>query len=113
MAGLYGSRWQKARAYFLAKHPLCAEHLKRDAYVEATVVDHVVPHRGDLKLFWDNTNWQSLCKHCHDSHKQRLEKSGRVIGCTPDGLPLDPKHHWHQPSPELAGPHDIAPNRCI
>jgi 5-methylcytosine-specific restriction protein A len=22
-------------------------------YVKATVVDHIVPHRGDPKLFWD------------------------------------------------------------
>lgn len=21
---------------------------------------------GDSKLFWDRTNWQSLCKPCHD-----------------------------------------------
>ena len=23
-------------------------------------------HRGDQELFWDMTNWQSLCKGCHD-----------------------------------------------
>ncbi|MGI6721758.1 MAG: HNH endonuclease [Anaerovoracaceae bacterium] len=27
----------------------------------------MVPHRGDQKLFWDRSNWQSLCKSCHDS----------------------------------------------
>jgi hypothetical protein len=32
----------------------------------ATVVDHIVPHRGDRRLFWDKTNWQPLCKRCHD-----------------------------------------------
>ena len=32
----------------------------------ATVVDHVIPHRGDRKLFWDEQNWQPLCKECHD-----------------------------------------------
>lgn len=34
--------------------------------VKATVVDHIIPHRGDQKLFWDQRNWQSLCKQCHD-----------------------------------------------
>ena len=31
-----------------------------------TVVDHIVPHRGDARLFWDEDNWQPLCKSCHD-----------------------------------------------
>jgi 5-methylcytosine-specific restriction protein A len=31
----------------------------------ATLVDHVVPHRGDPALFWDVENWQSLCATCH------------------------------------------------
>lgn len=34
---------------------------------EATVVDHIKPHRGDQKLFWDRGNWQALCKSCHDN----------------------------------------------
>lgn len=34
---------------------------------KATVVDHIVPHRGDDRLFWDEENWQALCKNCHDS----------------------------------------------
>jgi 5-methylcytosine-specific restriction endonuclease McrA len=44
----------------------------------ASVVDHIKPHRGDQKLFWDSENWQSLCKLHHDSDKQMLEKSGRA-----------------------------------
>lgn len=47
-------------------------------------------------LFWDKTNWQALCKRCHDSYKQRLEKSGTVAGCDTSGMPLDPNHHWHR-----------------
>ena len=34
----------------------------------ATVVDHIIPHRGDKKLFWDERNWQALCESCHN-HK--------------------------------------------
>jgi len=32
----------------------------------ATVVDHIKPHRGDKTLFWERSNWQALCKQCHD-----------------------------------------------
>ena len=30
------------------------------------LLDHIIPHRGDQKLFWDEQNWQPLCKDCHD-----------------------------------------------
>ncbi|MDZ7809242.1 MAG: HNH endonuclease signature motif containing protein [Arhodomonas sp.] len=62
--------------------------------VAATVVDHKTPHRGDWSLFWDQDNWQALCAHCHSSHKQRWEKSGAVLGCDEQGIPLDASHHW-------------------
>lgn len=63
----YGSRWQRESKAYLRAHPLCARCLAKGKYTKATVVDHIVPHRGDQKLFWDRSNWQSLCKSCHDS----------------------------------------------
>ena len=92
----YTNRWRKAALAYLAKYPLCIEHRKRGMVVPATVCDHIKPHRGDMKVFWDSSNWQGLCKHCHDSHKQRLEKSGVEIGCDTTGTPIDPNHHWNQ-----------------
>lgn len=69
---LYKSaRWIKARISWLAKHPLCAEHEKRGEVVAATEVDHIVPHRGCTRLFWDSSNWQSLCKSCHSTKTAR------------------------------------------
>lgn len=62
----YGKAWQKARREYLNAHPLCVECMKEGVYHKATVVDHIVPHRGDEKLFWDRTNWQALCKRHHD-----------------------------------------------
>lgn len=62
----YDSRWQRARLSFLADNPLCVECSKGGRIAEATVVDHVKPHRGDNALFWDRSNWQALCKPCHD-----------------------------------------------
>ncbi len=63
----YGSRWQKRRKAFLAKHPLCVRHHAQGETVSATVVDHIRPHKGDPELFWDESNWQGLCKPCHDA----------------------------------------------
>ena len=62
----YNAEWRKARAAFLKRHPLCVECQKEGRLTPATVVDHIVPHRGDQQLFWDEGNWQALCKGCHN-----------------------------------------------
>lgn len=62
----YDSRWAKARASFLKRNCFCVKCMADGKYVEATVVDHIVPHRGDKTLFWTESNWQALCKKCHD-----------------------------------------------
>ena len=62
----YNAAWRKASKQFLQAHPLCEECMRQGKYVKATVVDHVVPHRGDEQLFWDRSNWRALCKRCHD-----------------------------------------------
>ena len=61
----YTKDWAKARLYFLRRHPLCVHCLKDGKPNEATEVDHIIPHKGDLKTFWDERNWQALCKPCH------------------------------------------------
>ena len=42
----YNRRWQKARKSYLEAHPLCVQCAKQGKYVRATVVDHIIPHRG-------------------------------------------------------------------
>jgi len=71
----YDSWWRKARTVFLAEHPLCSDPFGRHGGrpVAASVVDHIIPHRGDQGLFRDPDNWQALCKLCHDIDKQRSE----------------------------------------
>jgi 5-methylcytosine-specific restriction enzyme A len=90
---LYGSRWQKARHLFLRAHPFCVMCKRQGRIEPAAVVDHIRPHRGDAGLFWDQGNWQPLCKSHHDATKQRMEGKG-APGCGPDGLPLDQDHPW-------------------
>jgi len=62
----YTYRWRKARTLFLKRNPLCRVCAARGVDTAANVVDHIVPHKGDTRLFWDRNNWQSLCKTCHD-----------------------------------------------
>jgi 5-methylcytosine-specific restriction protein A len=71
----YGGRWQRARLAYLTRHPLCV--MCQPRIVLATVVDHKVPHKGDVMLFWDESNWQPLCASHHNGTKQALERSGR------------------------------------
>lgn len=92
----YGARWQASRALYLQQNPLCVYCEREGRTAAATVVDHKVPHRGDMALFWDVENWAALCSSCHNSTKQRLEKSGRLLGSGVDGMPLDPNHRWNR-----------------
>lgn len=50
----------------MRSHSLCEHCIKVDRITAATIVDHIVPHKGDMVLFWDHDNWQALCKPCHD-----------------------------------------------
>jgi 5-methylcytosine-specific restriction protein A len=62
----YTYAWSQTAKRFLNDHPLCATCLRNAAIEAATVVDHIVPHRGDKHLFWDRANWQPLCETCHN-----------------------------------------------
>lgn len=62
----YGSKWQRASKTYLRKHPLCVKCLAKGRFVTATVVDHIVPHRGDHYLMWSDTNWQALCMNLNE-----------------------------------------------
>lgn len=69
----YTSKWDIERRAFLG----LPENRKCNRCANpATIVDHVKPHRGDRKLFWDRRNWQPLCAHCHNRMKQSEEKRG-------------------------------------
>jgi 5-methylcytosine-specific restriction protein A len=69
----YTYEWQQARLSFLDENPLCVYCEREGQVTAACIVDHRIPHRGDKVLFWDRSNWQSLCKPCHDGIKKREE----------------------------------------
>lgn len=100
---LYGNEWKKARKAWLMEHPLCVECQKQGKVVPATVVDHIKPHKGDVGLFWDRGNWQSLCWSCN-SRKAARDEGGfgnkpsdkPSKACGADGRPTDGRHHWNR-----------------
>lgn len=85
---LHNSRaWREASAAWLQRYPICVLCLARGKVNERAsedtctqqrtlVVDHVEPHRGNEQLFWDQSNWETLCRLCHDVDKQRHEQRG-------------------------------------
>lgn len=86
----YGYKWQQARKHFLDQpgNQLCVMCSKQGYVTPASVVDHIIPHKGDLKLFWDRKNWQPLCAPCHNRDKQSEERTGKAKVTTgADGWP--------------------------
>jgi 5-methylcytosine-specific restriction endonuclease McrA len=110
----YTHRWDKARAAFLAEpgNQFCVRCQQRglfnpgtmhmDGSIEANprriglVVDHIVPHRGDQRLFWDRSNWQPLCHDDHDIVKQREEHGREAQGNDISGRPTYADHPWNR-----------------
>ena len=77
---LYRSvRWREASKDFLKANDTCCKCGKK-----ATIVDHIIPHRGDELLFWDSNNWQPLCAKCHqlktleEIRQRQKEKAAKV-----------------------------------
>jgi 5-methylcytosine-specific restriction enzyme A len=85
------AHWQARKRQQLQRHPLCVMCLSQGRVEVATVVDHVVPHRGDRELFY-NGAVQSLCKPHHDKTKQQIETIGYCKDIGIDGWPVDPNH---------------------
>lgn len=68
----YDTAWEKASKGYLQHHPLCVHCLAEGIVTASTVTDHIIPHRGDMVLFWaSETNWQALCKRHHDKKTAR------------------------------------------
>lgn len=91
--------WKQLRLDHLARHPLCVYCQREGKLTPATVVDHIQPHKGNIDLFLDSKNLQSLCKVHHDSSKQRAEaRQVSEIGSDANGFPLDPNHPFNRQS---------------
>jgi len=60
---------------------------QRGIVTEATVADHIEPHRGNKHKFWFG-ELQSLCDSCHSGPKKQMEMGRPLGGCDIDGWPL-------------------------
>lgn len=110
----YGSRWQRERKAFLSlphnqfcirckrRGLLNAGTMRMDGTLETSrrriglVVDHIIPHKGDQRLFWDQDNWQPLCHDHHDIVKQREEHGHEEQGNDLSGRPTSADHPWNR-----------------
>jgi len=66
---LYDEVWNKYRKRFLDENPKCYSCGER-----AWEVDHVVPHKGDKKLFEKLDNHIPLCTSCHSTVTALFDK---------------------------------------
>ena len=80
---LYASpKWKQLRTKHLKEEPLC-----RVCGNKATEVDHIVRHEGNVDLFFNEDNLQSLCHDCHskktmkemeEKRKKQYDRYNRV-----------------------------------
>ena len=117
----YGARWDKVSAGFKRAHPLCLG-CEAIGQVRATdVTDHVVPHKGDMVVFWNSEQWQPACAWHHDVIKQQLEgmfakgkvavadlwlNSAAAIRLTLELIDRPGLGGWQNSAPEGSGPAD-------
>ena len=86
-------RWNVLRTNHIMLNPLCVFCKKEGRITLAQEVDHIKPHKENLELFLDETNWQSLCLQCHRFRKKQIETNGfDPYGCNDEGYPLDQNH---------------------
>lgn len=92
----YGNqRWRNLRASFLRRNPLCAHCSRVGVNTQATIVDHIIPHEGDMTLMWSADNFQSLCPTCHGA-KRMAEEVGYSQACDSEGYPIDANHVFNK-----------------
>src|ERR1700761_3944899 len=73
----YTREWTAYSRNRLKQYPLCeglrivpngdvAINTHPGRVVQATLTDHIKPHKGSRDLFWDPNNHQSGCADCHN-----------------------------------------------
>jgi len=67
----YDSKWSRESKAFLALpgNQFCACGCGRPA----DMVDHIIAHKGDKKLFWDRKNWAAKNRSCNSRKAARFE----------------------------------------
>ena len=58
----------------------------------SAVVNHKIPHKGNLVLFFNRSNLEAVCWTCHSGPIQSIERRGYDVTIGDDGWPIDPNH---------------------
>jgi 5-methylcytosine-specific restriction endonuclease McrA len=80
-------KWQNFQAWFMRKHPLCADpfnnHKRDNKPVPAESVHHVIQLAEDLSLGLVEENCRGLCNKCHNAigaiERKNLKKAKRIF----------------------------------
>ena len=71
-------RWTKESKKFRDAHPYCAICWEKGKVVKSEVVDHIIPV-AVCTDFWDQSNWQTLCRRCNmikgNRDKRKIQKN--------------------------------------
>jgi 5-methylcytosine-specific restriction protein A len=78
---LYDARWRRRSRAWLREpgHQFCVGYPKGvhgDRLVAAQLPDHIKAHKGDEELFWDEDNWQPMCRRCNSRKAVAEEGAG-------------------------------------
>ena len=60
--------WKKKSAVFRKRNPICANCKSTDNLT----VDHILPISKYPELFWEQSNWRTLCNMCNASKKDKI-----------------------------------------
>jgi 5-methylcytosine-specific restriction enzyme A len=92
-------QWQHLRKQALLRDNYRCQHNRCGVILtsgvskpNSAVVHHIKPHKGDLDLFFDLNNLQSVCWAHHSGAIQLIENRGYDVTIGEDGWPIDNKH---------------------
>lgn len=72
----HSAEWKRLRMAVLIRDMFtCQICGKIESDTSQLIGDHTIPHNGNRDAFFNEQNVQCLCKPCHDSEKQRRERS--------------------------------------
>jgi hypothetical protein len=58
--------WEETSRLYLLQNPNCVKCLLEGSIIPAIVVDHIRLPEDNFDLFWDESNWQALCREHYD-----------------------------------------------
>ena len=80
---MYDERWAAYSRMFIKTNDKCYA-----CGSKSQVTDHIIPHKGDFKLFWKEDNYIPLCHKCHNYVTSKFDRYHRP------GNPPTEKLEW-------------------